>query len=149
GSRHLSPQPSLFPLMDAQTEPQPVRLAVLAVTGLALILYSSTAAPGLTWAHHSADGGELLAAAATNGVPHPSGYPLYMILLRGWLRAGQTLTAATPARLGTMLSVLCAALSAGFTVATAAALLAPRRDAWRWAALAGIAWVTAPLVWSQ
>ena len=41
-----------------------------------------TAAPGLTWAHFGADGGDLLAAAAVHGIPHPPGYPLYLLLLR-------------------------------------------------------------------
>src|SRR3990172_6921121 len=44
--------------------------------------YSLTIAPGVTWAHFSADGGDLIAATATGGVPHPSGYPLYLILAR-------------------------------------------------------------------
>ncbi len=62
-------------------------LAVLLSTGLAFLLYWWTAAPGLSWAHQGADGGELLAAAVRNGVPHPPGYPLYIWLLQGWLSA--------------------------------------------------------------
>src|SRR6188768_2320149 len=52
---------------------------------LAVILalcYSVTMAPGLSWANGGADGGDLIAAAATNGVAHPSGYPLYLLLAR-------------------------------------------------------------------
>lgn len=54
---------------------------------LVLILclcYSLSIAPGLTWVQYSADGGDLISAAATSGVPHPSGYPLYLILARGF-----------------------------------------------------------------
>ena len=42
-------------------------------------LYSHTLAPGLTWAYDSADSGDLLTAIATGGVPHPSGYPTYLL----------------------------------------------------------------------
>ena len=49
---------------------------------VALSVYVSTAAPGLTWKHEGADGGDLLTAAHTWGVPHPSGYPTYLILVR-------------------------------------------------------------------
>lgn len=49
---------------------------------LALALYAYTAAPSLTWAHHGQDGGDLIAAAMTWGVPHPSGYPTYCLLGR-------------------------------------------------------------------
>ena len=37
-------------------------------------------APGFTWAHDGADGGDLITAAATGGVAHPSGYPTFLIL---------------------------------------------------------------------
>ncbi len=74
-------------------------------TGLAFGLYWFTAASGLTWAHDGADGGDLLAAALTGGVPHPSGYPLYTALLQGWLRMGQALApSAEAARLGNLFS---------------------------------------------
>jgi hypothetical protein len=53
------------------------------IAGLAAwALYWATAAPWLTWAHHGADGGDLIAAAMTWGVPHPSGYPTYCLLSR-------------------------------------------------------------------
>lgn len=47
-----------------------------------LILYWITLAPGLTWANGGADGGDLITAAATGGVAHPSGYPVYLLLAR-------------------------------------------------------------------
>ncbi len=46
------------------------------------VLYLFTMAPGLTWAHTGADGGDLIAAAATGGVAHPSGYPTFLLLAR-------------------------------------------------------------------
>ena len=45
-----------------------------------LWVYGSTLAPGLTWMHNGADGGDLITATATGGVPHPTGYPLYLLL---------------------------------------------------------------------
>lgn len=144
--------------MPEQAESWWSRRAVLTVSAAALLLYGSTAAPGLTWAHFGADGGDLLAAAVTNGVPHPPGYPLYILLLQGWLGLGRALLPLEPAQFGTLLSVLCAGLSAGLTVATAAHLLRGHLSASRqaapwvrplWAALAGLAWMAAPLVWSQ
>jgi hypothetical protein len=44
--------------------------------------YLRTLAPGLTWANGGSDGGDLIAAAATGGIPHPTGYPLYLLLAR-------------------------------------------------------------------
>lgn len=45
-------------------------------------VYLSTLAPGLTWANDGSDGGDLIAAAYTGGVAHPTGYPLYLLLAR-------------------------------------------------------------------
>jgi len=66
----------------------------------ALLLYALTLAPGLTWAHHGSDGGDFLAAALVGGVPHPSGYPTYEVLLRTLT----TLFPGEPARWGNWLS---------------------------------------------
>jgi len=52
---------------------------VFAVT---LAVYAATAARSVTWEHSGADGGDLLTAAAGWGVPHPTGYPTYILLLR-------------------------------------------------------------------
>ena len=45
-------------------------------------VYLATIAPGITWRNLGADGGDLLTAAHTWGVPHPSGYPAYLVALR-------------------------------------------------------------------
>ena len=47
---------------------------------IALGLYLLTIAPDLTWANASLDGVELVTASATLGIPHPPGYPTYVIL---------------------------------------------------------------------
>ena len=79
-AQHLRPQT----LRPQTLRPQRLRrvLPPLAVGAFALWLYASTAAPWLTWAHDGADGGDLIAAAMTLGVPHPSGYPTYCLLAR-------------------------------------------------------------------
>ena len=46
------------------------------------LIYLTTLAPGLTWANRGADGGDLITAAATNGVAHPPGNPTYLALAR-------------------------------------------------------------------
>lgn len=47
-----------------------------------LILYLWTGAPTITTAFGSADSGELATAVALGGVPHPPGYPTYLLLGR-------------------------------------------------------------------
>jgi hypothetical protein len=44
--------------------------------------YLATLARSITWRHDGADGGDLIAAAYTFGIPHPTGYPLYVLLTR-------------------------------------------------------------------
>lgn len=119
-------------------------------TALAFLLYWGTAAPGITWAHEAADGAELLAAAMTNGVPHPPGYPLYMMLLQAWLVTGGWLAPGLDlARMGNLLSATCAALGVGVTVLVTGELLPAGRTRWLWASLAGATWAISPLLWSQ
>jgi hypothetical protein len=47
---------------------------------LAFLVYLTTLSPDLTWQHSGGDGGELITAAVTLGVPHPPGYPTYVLL---------------------------------------------------------------------
>jgi hypothetical protein len=61
------------------------RLAVVIPVGLFLFpfsIYLATLAPSITWQHNGADGGDLIAAAHTLGIPHPTGYPLYVLLAK-------------------------------------------------------------------
>ena len=125
-------------------------LAAALAASVAFGLYGWTAAPGLTWAHYGADGGELLAAAVTNGVPHPPGYPLYILLLQLWLAAGRALAPAVElARLGNLLSAFLGALAVGVTVLVIARLLDGSRHGVLWALLAGLSWAISPLLWGQ
>ena len=59
--------------------PSPTKLALLSFL-IPLFVYWLTMASHLTRAHHGADSGELIAAAVTMGVPHPSGYPTYVVV---------------------------------------------------------------------
>ena len=121
---------------------------------LAFALYALTLAPGLTWAHNGADGGDFLAAALTNGVPHPSGYPTYLLLLR----AAIALLPVEPARAGNWLSALCAAAAVGVladlamrVVARASEEAAPAARRWHVAAgvSAALTWAASQALWSQ
>ena len=58
----------------------------LGVALASFALYLSTLPLTLSWGWHDngTDGGELLAAAKTFGVPHPPGYPTYVLLLRSF-----------------------------------------------------------------
>jgi len=80
--------PSGRPVRDQQIPAlsgRPVRvqrywLVSLVVGVVALAVYLATLAPTLTWSHHGADGGDLITAACVLGVPHPPGYPLYVLI---------------------------------------------------------------------
>lgn len=56
-------------------------LLLLLIVGF---VYCQTIAPSLTWANQGTDGGDLITAAAIRGIAHPSGYPLYLIIARGF-----------------------------------------------------------------
>jgi len=116
----------------------------------ALGLYARTLAPGLTWAHSGSDGGDFLAAALTGGVPHPSGYPTYQLLLR----AAIALFPGDPARMGNWLSAACAAGAVALLAALAQRMLA----AWSRngpaqvglvATAAALTWAASPILWGQ
>ncbi len=111
----------------------------------AFLCYAVTLAPGLTWAHRGSDGGDYLAAALTRGVPHPPGYPTYIVLLR----AALAIWPAEPARVGAWLSALCAALGVAVFADLAAGLFPD--SAWsKWSSLvAALALVVSPSLWSQ
>jgi hypothetical protein len=116
----------------------------------ALALYVATAAPGLTWSHDGADGGDLITAALTGGVPHPSGYPTYCLF--GRLFA--TLPLGNLARRMNLFSAALAAASVALVFLCARWLL-EREGAARgdrvalYSAGAALAYATGPTLWSQ
>ncbi|MGC9359096.1 MAG: protein O-mannosyl-transferase family [Anaerolineae bacterium] len=128
------------------------RLIPWLVAVLALTIYASTAAPDLTWAHHGADGGDLIAAAMTWGVPHPSGYPTYVLI--GRLFA--LLPLGPLARRFNLLSATMAAIAAALASAVSRRIATRNADdavpSW-WPVVAQVAGGTmvafAPAIWSQ
>jgi hypothetical protein len=83
-----------------------------AITGLlSFLLYVLTMAKGLTWRNLGGDGGDLLTAAFTWGIPHPSGYPTYLLGLRGF---SSVVPFADEALVGNLFSATLSALSIGF-----------------------------------
>jgi hypothetical protein len=84
------------------------------VFGVALAVYGLTAPPGLTWAHASADGGDLITAARVLGVPHPSGYPTWTLLAALFSH----LPLGTAAWRATLVSMLGGAAAAALVTAT-------------------------------
>ena len=125
-------------------------LSPLVAGGLALLLYASTAAPWLTWANDGADGGDLIAASMTRGVPHPSGYPTYCLL--GRLFA--SLPLGPTARRYNLFSATMAAASVALVCLCALKVLRKTAAHETWieaiiALLVALAWATSPVLWSQ
>lgn len=120
-------------------------LAPLIVFGSALLVYLLTMPPGLTWANDSADGGDLIAAVVSGGVPHPSGYPTYVLLATPLAR----LPWHNPAWRVTLLSALAGAAAAAFVAATVQELLGRTGRAALAAVVAGLALACSTLFWGQ
>ncbi|MBP7689475.1 MAG: DUF2723 domain-containing protein [Thermoflexales bacterium] len=124
-------------------------LAAVLVGGASLALYLLTLAPTITWANAGTDGGDLITAAATLGVPHPPGYPLYITL--GHLFA-QLPIGDVAFRLN-LFSAVCMALAAALItwgVPPTPTLPRSQTTANRGGSiLAGLAFAAAPMVWGQ
>lgn len=124
--------------------------ASILAAGLAFLFYGYSAAPGLTWANYGADGGDLLAAAMTNGTPHPTGYPLYTLLLQGWLALlGLLWPGSEIAWRGNLFSALAGAASVAVTFQVVRHLWPKKEASLLPGLLAATAWSTAPLLWGQ
>lgn len=95
--------------------------------------YALSSPPALTWEHNGEDGPEFAAVGALFGITHPTGYPLFTLLLRLAAAAGGGV-GMEPARAATLLTALCAA--------GAVALLAGLLMEWleRAGATPGVAW---------
>jgi hypothetical protein len=125
-----------------------LRSALPALTGLFLLaMYLGTLAPGLTWANYGSDGGDLITAAATGGVPHPSGYPVYLLLARLF----QFLPLGTLAFRTNLLSALAVTMAAVLVqlLVGRSLPLADGRPNWLAGLVSALAFGLAPLVWSQ
>jgi hypothetical protein len=117
----------------------------IAIGLLLLSVYCFTLAPGLSWANGGADGGDLIAAAAINGVPHPTGYPLYMLLAKLF----QSFPIGNLAYRTNLLSACCTCLAAIMIYVTVNRLLSGQKYFRIAAIVAALAFGLSPLVWSQ
>ncbi len=122
---------------------------------LVLPVYLLTLPTDLTWAFHSADGAELITAAVTLGVPHPPGYPTYVLLgkLISFIPLG--VVAFRFNLLSALLMSGAAALTSGAAYRWVASLESKYEKPevtgrHSWAALAmGLAFAFLPLIWQQ
>jgi hypothetical protein len=136
---------------EGQEQPVQARWVGLVVVAVALAVYVRTLAPTITWAHHGADGGDLITAVVTRGVPHPTGYPTYLLLGRLFLRVPW----GDAARRLNLMSAVFAALTVGLlylTVLSTLRLFGEGEIAWRervLAAASALAFAFSPLLWSQ
>lgn len=117
--------------------------AAVAAFAVPLAVYAATLPPGLTWAHDGADGGDLIAAARTLGIPHPPGYPLYTLLARLFLLIGW----GTPAHRVALLSAVAGAAATWALFHLCLALIGPSQ--WPVALSAALLWAFAPIPWGQ
>ena len=110
-------------------------------------VYLHTLAPGLTWANAGSDGGDLITAAYTGGVPHPTGYPLYLLVARLF----QFIPIGSLAFRTNLLSATTAILAAFLIYRLVTRTLDDLEFDHTWLAglTAGSAFGLAPLVWSQ
>jgi hypothetical protein len=93
-------------------------VAYVATFLLAFGVYMLTLSPDLTWRHYGGDGGELITASYTLGVPHPPGYPSYVLLGRAF----SVLPVGTVVLRYHLFSALCGAVAASFVTAACASL---------------------------
>jgi hypothetical protein len=134
----------------------------LGVALAAFGLYLGTLAPSLTIAHNGTDGGDLIAAAWTGGVPHPTGYPTYILAARLFTR----LPWGSVAYRVNLLSAVCAAAAVGLTYRVVRLSQRPPGDSaqgadpatrsgrqpferWALAVAAATSVAASPLLWSQ
>jgi hypothetical protein len=123
---------------------KPNLIAVLITAGL-LWLYTSMLPERLSGADYAGDGGDFMTAILTGGIPHPTGYPTYMILGRLF----QLLPFGSPYYRAAVLSAVSAAMAAGLLYLWIKAELNPGPVGVAAAlASAGLLGVS-PLLWSQ
>ncbi|MBE9508758.1 MAG: DUF2723 domain-containing protein, partial [Chloroflexi bacterium] len=96
-------------------------LGGVGVVALLLVVYLLTLPPTLTWAHHGADGGDLVTAVARGSIPHPPGFPTYLLLGELFIR----LPWGDPAWRLNLMSAVLAVGAVGLTAAAIRLLLRP------------------------
>ncbi|MEZ4771216.1 MAG: DUF2723 domain-containing protein [Caldilineales bacterium] len=129
-------------------------LAAAAAGTITGVVYLRSAAPGVL----PGDSGEFQFAAWLAGLPHPTGYPLYMLLGWAWSHLLVALGAASPAAAMNLLSAalggLAVALAALFFIALNETLTEDEQTAGHWllrgtALAAALFFAFTPTFWSQ
>jgi len=123
----------------------PSRTVPLALFTLSLALYVRTLAPTITWQHDGYDAGDLITAAFSLGIPHPTGYPTYMLL-------GNLFTRMPWGDLAyrmNLLSALSAALTVALVYGTSMTLLRLKPCATLSSVCAALLLATSRIFWSQ
>jgi hypothetical protein len=117
----------------------------LALLILSFGLYSRTLAPTITWQHDGYDAGDLITAAYTLGIPHPTGYPTYMLLGK-WFTL---LPLGDVACRMNLLSACCAALTVPLLYLVSKLLMEPQPFATVASVCAALLLATSRVFWSQ
>ncbi|MEX0762877.1 MAG: DUF2723 domain-containing protein [Dehalococcoidia bacterium] len=138
----------------ASTLTRETLLISLALFLCAAALYAGTAARGLTWANEGGDAGDFLAAAHTWGVPHPTGYPAYVLALRAFIEVAPL---GDMAFRGNLMSALFGAAAVPFVFLSALRIFLriPTSEVMRWrlplfsALLSATVFAVSHLHWSQ
>jgi len=119
--------------------------ALLLAVGL-FVLYLTVLPDHLVTINDGGDGGDFLSAMLTHGIPHPTGYPTYMILGQLFLR----IPISSPYFRVALLSALASACAAGLLFLwVTAQVVRDHKLGWLAGIVAALAWGTAPLVFSQ
>ncbi len=138
------------PQTDLPTSNLSLMLLGVGVMIISLLLYLPTVAPTITWLNNGTDSGDFAAAVATLGIPHPPGYPTYVLLGRAWIVL--PLGGDIAYRLN-LLSAVSAGLAAGVSAVTIIVLGRKlpfnRSSLVLGSVLASLALAIAPIIWSQ
>ena len=112
------------------------------------ILYQQTLAPSISWRNGGIDGAELAAAAIVGGVPHPPGYPAYMLIAQFWL---YIMPEGDPAFWLNWLSLICTSLLIGCYVLTSIEIgkSMPQHTTYASIFIGACSLAVAPLVWQH
>ncbi|PKN83621.1 MAG: hypothetical protein CVU46_16455 [Chloroflexi bacterium HGW-Chloroflexi-8] len=110
-------------------------------------LYLFTTSARLTSANYAIDSGDFLAAILTAGVPHPTGYPTYMLL--GILF--QKLPIGSQYIRAILVSLVPAALSSGLFALLLRKFFLPKKhwSTFIFSLFVGLIWGLSPFLWSQ
>jgi hypothetical protein len=117
----------------------------LIIITILAIAYGLTIAPGLSWANGGADGGDLITATAVNGVPHPTGYPVYLLIAKVF----QLLPVGNLAFRTNLLSTICTILAALLVYQTIFHFQKGNKFGGLSATIAALSFGLSPLIWSQ